>query len=433
MAMRSNKNKMTLSAIYAWIRENFLYYRVADPAWQNSNNSILTSSSYLLLDTNFVIFSLLSGIRHNLSLNRCFMKVPRSKEEPGKGGFWRLDPAYTQSLDKGEKPYRLRKRRNPPKKKKFHINNNTVVNAIKCGQDLNTLSRPQDLKVHMCSDLNCPDTHPPYVAQEMEIQLQLSSAASPNNSRGSGSPPTTTLIQHVQGGNYSPPEGITLLQNVQMLDPSANGSSGMEEGKFVELTTAERIYNANGECVYVFCTSDQELNAIASHLPPHHQQIQPYDRDLFPVSIENTIEVPMEGGAGAELPIPHPTSTNIAPYSNPNQMGDCSIIRIGGGAQYHDMIPSSDHPHSESSELTLTPLTNAVATADVIEISSLAAEFEKESNQYAIQLNRLSQELGGGGGTIHQMPCSWDERCGPAINFLETELDLEELIRNGEL
>ncbi|XP_021004611.1 uncharacterized protein [Parasteatoda tepidariorum] len=76
MAMKANKNKMTLSAIYKWIKENFMYYRNADPSWQNS-------------------------IRHNLSLNKCFIKIPRSKDEPGKGGFWRLDPQYAESLVDG--------------------------------------------------------------------------------------------------------------------------------------------------------------------------------------------------------------------------------------------------------------------------------------------------------------------------------------------
>ena len=36
MAMKANKNKMTLNSIYKWIRENFLYYQNADPSWQVS-------------------------------------------------------------------------------------------------------------------------------------------------------------------------------------------------------------------------------------------------------------------------------------------------------------------------------------------------------------------------------------------------------------
>ncbi|KAK0051779.1 forkhead box protein J1-B [Biomphalaria pfeifferi] len=90
MAMKATKkNKITLSSIYNWITDNFMYYRHTEPSWQNS-------------------------IRHNLSLNKCFEKVPRRKDEPGKGGFWRINPDYCDMVENGVFKKRRGSRENIP-------------------------------------------------------------------------------------------------------------------------------------------------------------------------------------------------------------------------------------------------------------------------------------------------------------------------------
>ncbi|XP_028311508.1 forkhead box protein K1 isoform X2 [Gouania willdenowi] len=76
--------QLTLSGIYAHITKHYPYYRTADKGWQNS-------------------------IRHNLSLNRYFVKVARSQDEPGKGSFWRVDSASETKLV--EQAFRKRRQR----------------------------------------------------------------------------------------------------------------------------------------------------------------------------------------------------------------------------------------------------------------------------------------------------------------------------------
>ena len=73
---RCPERMLPLSEIYKFIMDTFPYYRKNTQRWQNS-------------------------LRHNLSFNDCFIKIPRRPDRPGKGAYWTLHPKAIQMFENG--------------------------------------------------------------------------------------------------------------------------------------------------------------------------------------------------------------------------------------------------------------------------------------------------------------------------------------------
>lgn len=84
MAIQSSPTKkLTLSEIYRFLQEKFMFFKGSYQGWKNS-------------------------VRHNLSLNECFIKLPKGLGRPGKGHYWTIDPGAEYMFEEGS--YRRRPR-----------------------------------------------------------------------------------------------------------------------------------------------------------------------------------------------------------------------------------------------------------------------------------------------------------------------------------
>lgn len=77
MAIQHSPTKrLTLSEIYTFLQQRFPFFRGSYQGWKNS-------------------------VRHNLSLNECFIKLPKGLGRPGKGHYWTIDPASEFMFEEG--------------------------------------------------------------------------------------------------------------------------------------------------------------------------------------------------------------------------------------------------------------------------------------------------------------------------------------------
>lgn len=151
MAIQASPNKRcTLSEIYQFLQQRFPFFRGVYQGWKNS-------------------------VRHNLSLNECFIKLPKGLGRPGKGHYWTIDPAAEFMFEEGSFRRRPRGfRRKCQAMKPFSMLN---INGVGIS-GTSVLGSPYDLyhqgsgmsAMNMSCSVNSSQTYDPHGLNRMQSQ-----------------------------------------------------------------------------------------------------------------------------------------------------------------------------------------------------------------------------------------------------------------------
>lgn len=125
----SQRKKLTLSEIYQWVIDHYPYYSTAGTGWKNS-------------------------IRHNLSLNKSFVRVPRPINEPGKGSYWQVDHRAAEAEMRSRTTMTVRGRANrsgsdPAGTAPYRPDGWVPLNSMQSSQRFNRDSRSLSMDANM--------------------------------------------------------------------------------------------------------------------------------------------------------------------------------------------------------------------------------------------------------------------------------------------
>lgn len=221
MAIQSCPEKMLpLSEIYKFIMDRFPYYRENTQRWQNS-------------------------LRHNLSFNDCFIKIPRRPDQPGKGSFWALHPSCGDMFENGSF---LRRR------KRFKVMTSEHLAPSKPSDAAHYLQQQAKLR------LSALGTHLPQMSSYNLGVSQPSTFKHP------------FAIENIIAREYKVPGGLAFSTGYPLHNqltsawPHMYSTSVMDSAAPISMTSSD--YSAYGVPIKSLCHGGQTLPAIPVPIKP---------------------------------------------------------------------------------------------------------------------------------------------------------------------
>ncbi|QLL31425.1 hypothetical protein HG536_0B02880 [Torulaspora globosa] len=249
--LSTKEGVISLADIYKYISSNYAYYRFAKTGWQNS-------------------------IRHNLSLNKAFEKVPRRPNEPGKGMKWRISEDYQRDfLSKWNagKIGKVRRGSSVARQLQLHL---SKYNSLPSQSDYppeQTVIKLQTM--HSRSKM----TNQPNMLSQPQSQSQLdSSSISASPAEAVSVPPSQNMLRSDQQTSSS-----QQLQSTRLMPPPTSGphiSQNPTNNALVSFTNASASTASAVPSAGSYSNTPKNVPPIitntsssASHLSPSHTSI----------------------------------------------------------------------------------------------------------------------------------------------------------------
>ncbi|XP_073418159.1 forkhead box protein I1c-like [Dendrobates tinctorius] len=220
------EKKLTLSQIYQYVEDNFPFYKKRKSGWQNS-------------------------IRHNLSLNNSFKKVPRDERDPGKGNYWTIDPNCEKMFDNGNFRRKRRKRSelNTTDTVTAKDKDGRVVLGMKGGDDTSSMMVPTSPEVEASSE-DQKSASPPEITSTTCLNNIFSSTATSLDSSSVNRPMSLGLVNELSQSNVPALSSFTASS---MEEQSAELQHTLHlRGPYFSSSTGS---NPNSQCNSHFCNN----------------------------------------------------------------------------------------------------------------------------------------------------------------------------------